>query len=163
MWLWQHQPGGRCPAPPGASWCCAHGSQVCADPAADDIFPLSHRWTATTFWLASWQMVSVESSDTGERRNKEIRACISVFCVDKGKSPNRLLQTDSRTRNGQIQEVGYVGWCQQSSWSDTAAGAPFQSKVVSRLQTHQQHVPKGRSNTVSPNTIPCMKITFFLF
>lgn len=27
----------------------------------------------------------------------------------------RLLQIDSRTRSGQRQEVGYVGWCQQSS------------------------------------------------
>ncbi len=62
---------------------------------------------------------------------------------------NHLLLTDSRTRNGQRQEVGCVGWCQQSSWSDTVAGAPSQSTAGSRLQTHQQHVPKRRSKMVS--------------
>lgn len=81
---------------------------------------------------------------------------------------NRLPQIDSRTRNGQRQEVGYVGWCQRSFWSDTAAGAPFQSIAGSRLQTHQQHVPNRKSitvtiqyNTIQHNTMQYM-FTFLI-
>lgn len=60
-----------------------------------------------------------------------------------------LLQIDSRTRNDQIQEVGYVGWRQQFSLSDMAAEAPFQSTTGSRLQTHQQHAPDCKNNILS--------------
>lgn len=73
------------------------------------------------------------------------------------------LQRDSKTRNGQRQEVEYVGWCQQSSWFDRAAWAPFQSKAGSRLQTHQQHVPsKKQRNSYQDQDSNIMRSDNFL-
>lgn len=67
----------------------------------------------------------------------------------KWKYTQDLLQIDSKTRNGQILEVGFLGLHQQFSLSDMATGGPFQSTAGSRLQKHQQHVPKHKNNKVS--------------
>lgn len=152
MRQWLHQPGGRCPVPLEAFWCCAHESQECAGLVADDIFPLSRKWTTTVFWLASWRMVSVVSSDTGKNGGGG-KWGDQFLSFGKTKEKKHLydglLQIDSRTRNDQIQEVGYVGWRQQFSLSDMAAEAPFQSTTGSRLQTHQQHAPDCKNNILS--------------
>lgn len=41
-----------------------------------------------------------------------------------------------------------MGLHQQFSLSDMATGGPFQSTAGSRLQKHQQHVPKQKYNSI---------------
>lgn len=64
-----------------------------------------------------------------------------------------LPQRESKTTNGQRQEVGCGNWCQQSFWFGTEASAPFLLEAEYRPQTHQQHGPGRRKLAWEPVTV----------